>query len=262
MMVIDVHAHIFPDAIAEKASLSISKFYDIPVRQGGSVDALLRLGDEAGIDKFVVHSVATTPAHVQSVLKFITASVGSHPDRFIGFGSLHPDMENADEAVAQMMDAGLRGVKLHPDMQLFAVDEDRAYKMFESFAGKLPLLVHAGDKRYQFSNPERIARMMDKFPEMTVIAAHMGGYSEWAEAERVLAGRRNLYVDTSSTMFELNDEQMLRAIRAFGVENVMFASDYPMWNPGRELNHIRSLGLTEEELQRIEWGTAKELFGL
>ena len=69
-MVIDVHAHIFPDAIAEKASLSISKFYDIPVRQGGSVDALLKLGDEAGIDKFVVHSVATTPVQVGSVLSY------------------------------------------------------------------------------------------------------------------------------------------------------------------------------------------------
>lgn len=261
-MVIDVHAHIFPDAIAEKASLSIAKFYDIPVQQGGSVDALLKFGDEAGIDKFVVHSVATTPGHVASVLKFITASVKAHPDRFIGFGSLHPDMENADDAVQQMMDAGLKGVKLHPDMQLFALDEDRAFRMFESFAGKLPLLVHAGDKRYQFSNPHRIARMMDKFPEMTVIAAHMGGYSEWDAAAKLLAGRKNLYVDTSSTMFELNDEQMVNAIHAFGVENVMFASDYPMWNPGAELAHVRNLGLTEEELRRIEWGTASELFGL
>ena len=261
-MVIDVHAHIFPDAIAEKASASIAKFYDIPVKQGGSVDALLRLGDEAGIDKFVVHSVATTPVQVGSVLKFISSAVKAHPDRFIGFGSLHPDMENAEEVVRQMMDAGLRGVKLHPDMQLFALDEDRAFKMFESFAGKLPLLVHAGDKRYQFSNPHRIARMMDKFPEMKVIAAHMGGYSEWKEARELLAGRKNIYVDTSSTMFELNDDEMRESIAAFGVENVMFASDYPMWNPKRELEHVRSLGLTEEELRRIEWGTAAELFGL
>ena len=261
-MVIDVHAHIFPDAIAEKASRSIAKFYDIPVEQGGSVDALLRLGDEAGIDQFVVHSVATTPAHVASVLKFITASVKAHPDRFIGFGSLHPDMENAAEAVERMIDAGLRGVKLHPDMQLFALDEDRAYRMFESFAGKLPLLVHAGDRRYQFSNPHRIARMMDKFPEMQVIAAHMGGYSEWKEAKELLAGCKNLYVDTSSTMFEVNDAEMVESIHAFGVENVMFASDYPMWNPGRELEHVRRLGLTEEELRQIEWGTAARLFGL
>ena len=261
-MVIDLHAHIFPDAIAEKASLSISKFYDIPVRQGGSVDALLKLGDEAGIDKFVVHSVATTPVQVGSVLKFISSAVKAHPDRFIGFGSLHPDMENAGDAVKQMMDAGLKGVKLHPDMQLFALDEDRAFRMFESFAGKLPLLVHAGDKRYQFSNPHRIARMMDKFPEMVVIAAHMGGFSEWDEAAEVLAGRNNLYVDTSSTMFMLNDEQMMKAIRTFGVEHVMFASDYPMWSPVKELQHVRNLGLTEEQLHRIEWGTAAEVFGL
>ena len=261
-MIIDVHAHIFPDAIAEKASLSIAKFYDIPVGNGGSVNSLLRLGDGAGIDKFVVHSVATTPAHVNSVLKFISASVNAHPDRFIGFGSLHPDMENADEAVQQIIDAGLKGVKLHPDMQLFALDEDRAFRLFESFAGKLPLLVHAGDKRFQYSNPRRIARMMDKFPEMTVIAAHMGGYTEWDEAEELLAGRGNLYVDTSSTMFVLDDERMIRAIRAFGADHVMFASDYPMWNPADELEHVRKLGLSEEDLEKVLSGTAKKLFGL
>jgi predicted TIM-barrel fold metal-dependent hydrolase len=196
------------------------------------------------------------------VNKFIAASVKAHPDRFIGFGSLHPDMENAADAVAHMQDEGLRGVKLHPDMQLFAMDEPRALKMFESFAGKLPLLVHAGDKRYQFSNPHRIARAMDCFPEMKVIAAHMGGYSEWDEAEKMLAGRKNLYVDTSSTMFELDDARMLRAIHAFGADKVMFASDYPMWNPGEELKHLRNLGLSEEELQKIVSGTAKRLFRL
>ena len=116
-MIIDVHAHIFPDAIAEKASVSISKFYDIPVKQGGSVDALLRLGDEAGIDKFVVHSVATTPAHVRSVNKFIASAVKAHPDRFIGFGSLHPDMNDARDAVRHLEDEGLRGIKLHIGMR-------------------------------------------------------------------------------------------------------------------------------------------------
>lgn len=261
-MVIDVHAHIFPDAIAEKASQSIAKFYDIPVRQGGSVDALLKLGDEAGIDRFVVHSVATTPAHVNSVMKFITSAVQAHPDRFIGFGSLHPDMENAAEVVGQMIDAGLKGVKLHPDMQRFAMDEDRAFRLFEHFAGRLPLLVHAGDRRYAFSNPHRIARMMDRFPEMVVIAAHMGGFSEWDEAAQTLAGRKNLYVDTSSTMFMLDDERMMKAIRTFGAEHVMFASDYPMWSPARELTHLRELPLTEEERRQIEWGTAAKLFGL
>lgn len=261
-MIIDVHAHIFPDAIAEKASQSIAKFYDIPVGNGGTVDALLRLGDQAGVDKFVVHSVATTPGHVKSVLNFICASVQAHPDRFIGFGSLHPDMENAGEVVQQMIDSGLRGVKLHPDMQLFALDEDRAFRLFESFAGRLPLLVHAGDKRFPYSNPHRIARMMDKFPEMTVIAAHMGGYSEWDEAERLLAGRNNLYVDTSSTMFELDDQRMLHAIEAFGADHVMFASDYPMWNPVDELKHVRSLGLSGENLEKILSGTARKLFGV
>ncbi len=261
-MVIDVHAHIFPDAIAQKASLSIEKFYDIPVRNGGTVDALLRLGDEAGIDRFVVHSVATTPAHVASVNRFIASSVKAHPDRFIGFGSLHPDLEDPEEAVRQLIDLGLSGVKLHPDMQRFAVDEARAERMFSAFSGKLPLLVHAGDARYSYSNPARIARMMDKFPDMRVIAAHMGGYSEWDEAARTLAGRKNLYVDLSSTMFSMTDEEIVRDLRLFGADRVMFASDYPMWSPADELKRVLGLKLKSEELEQVLSGTARAFLGI
>lgn len=261
-MIIDIHAHIFPDAIAEKASASIAKFYDLPVDYVGSVDTLLRLGDEAGIDKFVVHSVAMTPAHVKSINKFIAASVKAHPDRFIGFGSMHPDMENAAETVQEIIDSGLYGVKLHPDMQLFAVDEDRAYRLYESFADRLPLLVHAGDKRYSYSNPHRIANVADRFPELRIIAAHMGGYSEWDEAAQTLVGRPNLYVDMSSSMHWMSDEKIVKTVRLFGSDHVMFASDYPMWNPGAELERVRACGLTEEEFKQVTWGTAAELFGL
>jgi hypothetical protein len=35
-----------------------------------------------------------------------------------------------------------------------------------------------------------------------------------------------------------------------------------MWNPKAELEHVKRLGLTETELERVLWGTAAELFGL
>jgi len=262
MMVIDVHAHIFPDAIAEKASVSIAKFYDIPVKQGGSVDALLRLGDEAGIDKFVVHSVATTPAHVQSVLKFITASVKAHPDRFIGFGSLHPDMENAEEAVRQMMDAGLRGVKLHPDIQRFKLDDYRCLKIYELCEGRLPILAHTGDYRYDFSNPNRLMPILRIYQNLTVIGAHMGGWSIQDEASRKLCDFPNLYVDCSSSFYNLEPALAREIMLRYGPDRVLFATDYPMWEPTEELEYFFSLGFSEEENRKMLSENAIRLFGL
>lgn len=50
-MIIDAHAHIFPDKIASRAADGISSFYDIPVRFDGSVGQLLEINRKAGVDQ-------------------------------------------------------------------------------------------------------------------------------------------------------------------------------------------------------------------
>lgn len=60
-MIIDAHAHIFPDKIASRAADGISSFYDIPVRFDGSVGQLLEINRKAGVDRAIVQSVATVP---------------------------------------------------------------------------------------------------------------------------------------------------------------------------------------------------------
>ena len=93
MDIIDFHAHIYPDKIAEKASHSVGEFYSIPMNKIGSVDTLLKSGGEAGVGMFVVQSVATVSRQVQSINDFIHAACQEHPDRLIGFGTIHPGLE-------------------------------------------------------------------------------------------------------------------------------------------------------------------------
>ena len=71
MSIYDFHAHIYPAKIAEKATASVGNFYNIKMNETGTVERLLQLGDEAGIDKFIVHSVATGARQVQSVNDFM-----------------------------------------------------------------------------------------------------------------------------------------------------------------------------------------------
>ena len=89
MTIIDTHAHIYPDKIALKAVASIGEFYDIAMGLDGTVSTLLKVGEEAGISRHLVHSVALTWERVHSINDFIHASVEEHPDRFIGFGAMH-----------------------------------------------------------------------------------------------------------------------------------------------------------------------------
>lgn len=134
MTIIDTHAHIYPDAIALKAAASIGKFYDIPMDLDGTVDTLLRHGDQAGIDRFLVQSVAVTWERAHSINDFIARSVNEHPDRFVGFGAMHPDHPEMEKELDRILSLGLKGVKLHPDFQRFCLDDPNAVKLFEAMA--------------------------------------------------------------------------------------------------------------------------------
>jgi len=261
-MIFDAHTHVYADLIAERAVASIGKFYDLPLRCDGTVPTLLSIGDEYGISKFLIHSVAMTPRHVHNIDEFIAHCVDAHPDRFVGFGTIHPDSDDIASEIEYARVLGLSGIKIHPDMQKFALDEPRSLRMFEILEEKqFPVFIHTGDKRYPFSNPSRMAKVMQRFPKLTAICAHLGGWSEWDEAAECLTGT-GIYVDTSSSMYALKPSRMVEIIRAFGVDHVLYGSDYPMWNPGHEALRLRTLPLTESEKAQILYLNAKKLFNL
>ncbi len=257
-MIFDTHAHIYPDKIAEKASKSIEHFYDVSVDNDGRVSTLLELGDRAGIDRFVVHSVATVPEQVESINNFIIKEATEHADRFIGFATLHPDYANPGAEIDRVIAAGLKGIKLHPDFQKFLIDEERAFAIYEAAEGRLPILFHMGDKRYEYSKASRLAAILDRFPKLQVIGAHFAGYSEWEESAKVLQGR-GVYVDTSSSLEWISPELARRLIDMYGADKVMFASDYPMWRPEDELKKLSRIPMTDEEREMILYKNAATL---
>lgn len=261
-MIYDVHAHVFPDKIARRAGDMISKFYDLAVPHDGTVQTLFELGDLAGIDRFLVHSVALTPHNVASINTFIAGTAREHSSRATGFFTLHPDMEKGDmeRAFRDALDNGLKGLKVHPDMQSFALDEQRADRMFAMCEGVCPVLIHTGDKRYRYSNPDQTKTLLRKHPRLIVIGAHFGGWSEWQKACRELSGE-NLYVDTSSSFYALNDDEIREAIAAFGEDRVLFGSDYPMWSPVDEMSRLRALSLDKQAEEKIMGGNLSRLLG-
>ena len=72
-------------------------------------------------------------------------------------------------------------MKLHPDIQGFRLDDPRCFALAEQCEGVLPLLLHTGDSRYDFSNPNRLIPLLRRFPRLTVIGAHFGGYTIWQD---------------------------------------------------------------------------------
>lgn len=261
MKITDCHAHIFPDKIARKATNAVGDFYDAPMREEGSSSELLKSGKRAGITRYWIHSVATTPAQVRSINTFIAQQCAEHPE-FVGFGALHPDVESIEDEVENIISLGLKGVKLHPDFQRFDIDDPKALPMYECIAGRLPLLIHMGDDRYNWSHPARLARVLDMFPQLDCVAAHFGGYRVWDEALEYLVPRR-CWADTSSTMGMKNDYEYVKMlVSKWGTERLLFGSDFPMWNHEEELARFDRLGITGDAREAVLRRNADRLLGL
>lgn len=260
--IIDAHCHIYPDKIAQKASESTGHFYGIPTLLDGKVSTLLEHGQGAGIDHFVVQSVATTPKQVSSINQFIARAVAESDGKFTGLGTLHPDSENIKAEVEEIISLGLKGVKLHPDIQQFKIDDYRMLKIYELCEGRLPILMHTGDSRFDFSNPNRMVPILDIYKNLTVIGAHFGGWSVWEEATEKLSSYENFYVDCSSSLYAMTPEKGKELIMAYGVDRVLFGTDYPIWEPATELDLFMRLDLTDGERESILCNNAKKMFDI
>lgn len=263
MEIIDAHAHIYPKKIAQKATETIGVFYDIKMEMpAGTPERLIEEGTRAGISRYVVHSVATTAHQVRSINEFIKREMEAHPE-FIGFITLHQDLseDEVEREIAWALQNGFKGIKLHPDFQKFNVDDENAEKFYRAAAGKLPLLIHMGDDRYEYSKPERLVRMAKKYRDTTFIAAHFGGYRCWDEVA-CYCGLDNVYFDTCSSLTFISPERAKELIDLLGADKFFFATDFPMWDATNELERFNKLALTEREREMIFAGNIKRLLHL
>lgn len=260
--IIDAHCHVYPDKIARKASDSTSEFYHMPSLYDGKISTLLEEGTRAGIGHFVIQSVATTPHQVSSINHFIAGAVASGGGRFTGLGTLHPDSETIEADFNEILELGLKGVKLHPDIQRFPIDAERVHRIYELCEGQLPILMHTGDHRFDYSNPNRMKPVLDRYKNLVVIGAHFGGWSVWEEAEAMLTGYENFYVDCSSSLYAMSPERARALICAYGTDRVLFGTDYPMWDIKTDLARFMQIELDDAERRAILSKNAQRLFGI
>lgn len=258
--IIDMHTHIFPDKVAAKAVAATGKYYGVQMYRSGTVEDLLESGRRISVSKYIVHSSATIARQVRAINDYVSSVQVSNPE-LIGFATLHPGLEDVQGEVSRIISMGLKGVKLHPDFQNFAIDDEDMMPIYEALEGRLPVLIHMGDVNSDASSPVRLARILDKFPRLVVIAAHFGGYQMWDLSCEHLIGKR-LYMDTSSSLAFISPTKATDMIRRHGVDKMLFGSDYPMWDHKEELERFLRLELTEEERRAILFSNAKRLLSL
>ena len=260
MKIIDMHTHVYPDAIAGKAAESIRNYYHLGDNMDGTIQTLLQQGQKAGICRYLILPVAVKPEHVHSINRFILGQLEAHAC-FDGFGTVHAGMENPADTVRQFSALGIKGIKIHPDCQHFDIDDPRMFPVYEEAQGKMPMMIHMGDERYTHSHPARLRRILQEFPGLQVCAAHFGGHTMYETAREQLSDT-SCIMDISSTLMFLDPGMAEWYVNHYGAERLAFGTDYPVWDPAREVERFLSLNLTAEQKEQIAWKTAAEFLKL
>lgn len=261
MTVVDCHCHIYPERIAARAIESVGDFYHIAMdAEVGTADGLLALCEGSPITHHVVHSVATKPENVESINDFIAQECQVHPE-FIGFATMHQDYPDPEREIERALALGLRGLKLHPDTQGVDMDDPRLMAIYEIAEGRMPIIMHCGDYRYDHSHPRRMKRVLRTFSDLVVDAAHFGGWSVYDLAVEFLEEER-CFLDMSSAQAFLGPRRTAELVRLYGTDRILFGSDFPMWDPKEEHALFTSLDFTESEFEDMLHHNAERFLDL
>ncbi len=264
--IFDIHTHIYPNAIAEKAVTNLNAFYSFVCEGLGTADDMVPAEIEAKCCGALLLGVATTAHQVSRVNEALADACRTYTDNgftLLAYGCMHQDSEDKPAIVEDILKMRLRGIKIHPDIQGVNIDDERMMPMYEAAEGRLPIYFHMGDDReeYQFSATERLVRIKKRFPKLEVIAAHLGGYRSWHKAGQ-LAALDNIWFDTSSALWAMTPERAKELIDLLGYERVMYGTDYPVAYPGSELTRFFAIELSEKERCAILYDNAARMLAL
>ena len=165
--------------------------------------------------------------------------------------------ETPIEEARRCLDAGARGIKLHPRAQRFAATDERLGPVFELAAERrVPILIHGGRGLPPIADGLRA--LVERYPEATLIIAH-AGIADLAELARCMAGRKGVLFDTSTW----SPIDLLDFYRQVPPEQVVYASDYPYGQqPSSLLIALKTAlhaGYRDEQLRGMLGGTANAL---
>jgi predicted TIM-barrel fold metal-dependent hydrolase len=181
-----------------------------------------------------------SPKPIQDQNRELADLASRYPDRYVFFCSIDPRRDGAVEFVEMAVeDWGARGFKLHPNMSGLYPWHEAAYPIYEKLQKwGLPLLAHTGPMfepmESKFSHPKEFDRVLADFPNLTVIAAHLG-LRYWRELVEIALERPNLVTDFSAFQHDAASNYgrfcsvLRRCLDGFGADRVLFGCDGPVW---------------------------------
>jgi predicted TIM-barrel fold metal-dependent hydrolase len=293
---IDVHMHLYPSKEAgarEKAEYEIWEYGSgrdvVFSRYDGDLDDALTAMREARFAHGVIANLFAVGLLEEADR---TAGPARHAERLVAsnrwacevaagrpeltaFVAADPHVLGGDDGVAhlrEMVEAGgARGVKIHPVAQGFMPDDPRIQPIYRTCVDLgLAVLSHSGAARgdRRFGEPAAFAPVLEAFPDLTLVLAHLGG-GAWRQTVDLATAFPQVSFDLCEIVEWVGAsgapgrDELGGIIRDIGPERVMLGTDFPWYDPGRTVELVMDLpALALEEREAILGANAARILHL
>src|ERR1051325_310574 len=258
-MVIDCHTHLDED---------------------GGADKMLQSMEEAQIDASIVIA-ETLPGDVSNAAQVLEAVSRSKKLWAIVncVFSKTVELKYVEELTQLLQHDKVVGLKFYLGYEEFSPNDQRLHQLYE-YCEKhdVPIMFHTGVLEagstglLEYSHPLQVDRVASRFPNLTIVMAHMG--NPWLiDCAAVLAKNENVYADMSAffaenrsitahdvEVFKQRMEQVL--VFLYSYEKFLFGTDYPLYSQKEYLGAVRALEMEPAERELVMYGNAARLFSL
>lgn len=255
-MIIDFHTHIWNTQLDD-------------------VETFVKGLDDGGIDMACVLPIAPYMSNED-----VARLVEKHPSRLIGFASVVPfarttgipRTDPADELRHAVENLGLRGLKIHPLIQGFRIDDPGLVPLMTAAAElDIPVLLHTGPNmgaagRSANGKVELIEDLALICPDTTIVAGHADPLD--ITSAYMAASMPNVYLEPSIAWprrHEILPKLAAQVIATAGADKILYGTDFSIGRDQR-IRDVNSMlddcGLSSEDRSLIESGNARRLLKL
>ena len=268
-MIIDFHAHVFPERIAARTVALLEKNAGTHAHSDGTAEGLEKRLVEAGVDLALNLPVLTSPTQFESVLGFAEGLNLKRAEgaRVLSFAGMHPDLDDIEGRMRLIKEKGFLGVKIHPDYQGRFINDPGYIRIIEC-ARDLDLIVvtHSGvDEAFTDApvrcTPELALEVCRRVPYRKMVFAHLGANEMFDEVLDALADRE-VYFDTANVLPKISEETFMRTLSRIGEDRILFATDSPWSGIKESIEIIKSFSLRKEAEEKIFAKNAMALLGV
>ena len=270
----DVHVHFLPENIQrrvyeqfDQAGPKIGR--DWPIRYRGAHAERVEHLRSMGVRRFPTLPYAHRPG-VAGYLNDWARDFAHEVPESLWSATFYPEPD-AEKYVEELLVDGVEIFKIHVQVGEFELNDpllDPVWGLLEDSG--TPVVVHAGSGPVgnEFTGPEPMRRVLERFPRLPAVIAHMGA-PEYTEFLALAEQFEQTRLDTTMvfTDFFEADAAYPRDLLPRLVDlqaKVLLGSDFPTipYPYAHQLESLQRLDLGEDWLRSVCWENGAELFGI